>query len=279
MLLAIVLTACGRQAPSSTPPQQNTSVAVATPAPSTVGQVSEKTVQLELGGVAWRVLAPDGQEPIATANQQGVLWIRLPAFINDGLGWGNRPRPTNDYAVMYTPFRPGGGDLSQGAQKLLVLPGILPAANDYKMEVQYVTSSASVVAGHFLLTVYRTAPTAQNGGSLHFWLIDPQTQTAKEALTAQGEGKMATIAHNDRWLFVSQGQMTEAASVTQTTAFLVDLQTGQKQPVHLGENDWVEQALWKVDGKLHFWHDRTSQEQSFDPATGQVATVPRDAAP
>lgn len=222
---------------------------------------------MTLAGVTWHLRQPTGEQPgpVVGTDQRGILWVRFPPLLTGHI----RPHPSGDYTILYTPLRPEGGDLAQGAQTLLTLPGNVNG-ND-----QHVTTLEAVDAGHFLLRTYTGFPDAMTGGREDLWWLDPATRSARLLLTGAGTGgSYLTATHNQRWLFWNQGRgnvPTFDPLVKDAAAFVVDLRTGEKRQVHLGGYDWASEPKWGPDGRLHFKLEGKPGEFSLDPASGQVA--------
>lgn len=123
-------------------------------------------------------------------------------------------------------------------------------------------------------------PNAQNGAGLQFWWFEPETQTVKLVLTGPeeaGGGRFSVEAHNDKWLFFNQYRTSTNPVVYATDdahAFVVNLLTGEKREVQLGDENVAKAPVWKADGKLYFAvRDATGNlnDRVLDPQTGVVS--------
>lgn len=218
----------------------------------------------------WQMWQPKGIKPMWAEGERGVLWVRFPAMLTNEaiVRWGLSSRPAGDYAVMYTPLRPGGGDLSQGAQTIAMEPG-----NGQEGDVR--PTALEVVTGErFLLKTYTLQDGAQNGGTNRTVWIEPQTGTTKELVAAKTDGgSFLTEARDDRWLFWNRYENNAAGSgplMKNAYAYLVDLQTGTAREVKFGGENWTEDAQWQPDGTLRFTLARNGGIYSLDPQTGSV---------
>lgn len=262
---SLLLTACGDPVTSSTgaqavAPAPMLEDAVTLPAMPTAIDTRAVIVQLQLAASEWRLHKPRGYETLAASDGQGVLWIAFPP-VADPVGWGDHPRPAGDYRIMYTPARPAGGDLDQGASELLRLPGTVDGAD------RYIVALTSVANGHFLLDTYTIPPNAQNGGTVEDWWLEPASGTNKIVLTATGNrSKSLTIAKTDNWLFWSSAACDETGLPMKGQSYLVDLRTGQTRALQLGTPNWPRDALWQGDGKLHYHLPGANEERVLDPA-------------
>lgn len=298
-LALIILSGCGSPA-QHTPADSANTVSITVPLPTlfvepsvgvpvkaaqaepTIGTtptaliVPEETITVDLDGVTWQLSQPRGEEPLVTADNQGILWVRFPPLETGEQGLekpGIIPRhPVDNYRIMYTPRQPEGGPLEQNAQLMFEIPHHVESDDDDFSQIQQVTSLEAIDRNYFVLGTYTNRAHAVNGGTTRRFWIDLATNTMKTVLEAQqGGGKHLTEAHNERWLFWSHARTGETTAYADSQAFLADLTTGEVTEIDLGESDWAALSYWGDDDKLYFKYDARSIEQyTFDPHTGIV---------
>ncbi|MBC8163909.1 MAG: hypothetical protein H7Z42_22090 [Roseiflexaceae bacterium] len=273
VLVALCLAACG---PSASPfdaapqPQPIPTQAVQRATSIALQQTRVPFIlqSLTLGGERWTIEQPQGIKPMAAANSKGVLWVQFPPMETNATiqNYAMHSLPQGEYAIMYTPLRAGGGALNQGATRLLELPRVL------EHRTISVTSLSAANQKHFLLSTHELQHNAQNGGTTRIRWIDPDASTIKEVVTAvEGGGAFLTTAKNEQWLFWNTYRLGDTNMYdSDARAGLLDLQSGQTEPVVLGEPNVALRAHWADDGMLAYTHGGDQQAMLLDPATKQT---------
>jgi len=203
--------------------------------------------------------------PLAATNSAGTLWVRFPTFSANGYN------PDGGYNLIFNSASGINKNIPEGAQILLTLPGSMPNSR----AMRYITELNAVGGERFLLTTLLTEPSAQNGGKVEFWWLEPRTKAAQMVLSGPqtGGGHFSTLAHNERWLFWNQAELVPPAltEIGNTRSFLLNLETGKVKEISLGGKNWTQEARWENDGKLYFKPAGETIEKTLDPLTGRVS--------
>jgi len=213
--------------------------------------------------------------PMEAKGNNGALWIKYPAFKN-GAGGGWPDWPLGDYEINYRPSNSNKDEL------LKIFPAISEPSNPPCQSCQlynYVNMVATVADNHFLVEVGMRETNAQNGGNIQLWWFEPDTQTVKLILTGPeiGGGRFSVETHNTNWLFFNQWRTAlnpEPFSTDDAQAFVINLLTGEKTEVKLGDENVANQPTWQPDNKLYFAvKDANGKNNSrvLDPQTGAVS--------
>jgi hypothetical protein len=222
---------------------------------------------VELNGVAWTLPQPEGIQPLAAANAEGVLWVQFPPlFTTEGTArYGLPPITSGAYRLMWTPWRTEGGALETGAQEVGQLPSL------HADGVQTITTLAPAGERVFWAATYSLPDGAQNGGQVRVVRLDPERGEVRELLQLRGEGggHVARRAFNDRWLFWNSSDVNEPRG----QALLLDLVSGEHRPLDLGGTNWTSAAEWQADGLLLVTRADDGSQLLVDPTTTTMTPV------
>lgn len=276
LIALLALSACGRVEPGTgDAAQEATAVSTAAEitsspdrtappsegAPLAVTPVPVAAQPVALNGVSWTLPQPEGVQPLAAANAAGVLWVRFPQLVTtEGTARsGMPPIATDDYALLWTPWRAEGGALEVDAREVGRLPSL------HTDGVQTITALAPAGERLFWAMTYALPESAQNGGRVRVLQLDPERNELRELLQLRGEGggHFTRSAFNERWLFWNSSDV----DVPRGQALLLDLVSGEQRPVDLGGANWTSAAAWQADGRLLVTRADDGSQAVVDPTT------------
>ena len=295
-IACVTFTACGTSVPTQAMSQDHQVAFVSTSSPATppssssvtpfapmeqkivpaaTEHISSTTVvpvvqtTLILDNVIWTLPQPQHLKPYAASGIQGTLWVKFPSMVTNKtiVQHDMPPIPSGNYKVFYTPVRQRGGSLSDDARPVIELPSMI---DDVEVSITGIGPAGST---HFWVRTYALPRSAQNGGLVQVFWINPHQRTAQEIVRVGGTGggHFLTMATNPHWLFWQQSDIGDVTGNPKVQTALVDLETGQSREVDVGGAIDENSATWNKDSQLHY--TQHGKQFIFNPETKRITSA------